>query len=136
MQMRAVNALTRTLNPNRVSMGGSRGGQGVRTTLKNKKKKQKKKHKATRPAFNVGSSFARQRNAIKWRFAGGPTMARRWWYLDRQLKKTKKNPSNLDLIFQNFLDPRMVSLALVNWRICVDSPEPPLIDNAIMTTIS
>ena len=34
-----------------------------------------KTHKATKPAFNVGPPSARQRNAIKWRFAGGPTMA-------------------------------------------------------------
>ena len=35
-----------------------------------------KNHKATKPAFNVGQSSACQRNAIKWRFAGGPMMAR------------------------------------------------------------
>ena len=35
-----------------------------------------KNHKATKPAFNVGPSSARQRNAFKWRFAGGPMMAR------------------------------------------------------------
>ena len=33
-------------------------------------------HKATKPAFNVGPSSARQRNAIEWRFAGRPIMAR------------------------------------------------------------
>ena len=33
-----------------------------------------KNHKATKPAFNVGPSLARQR--FKWRFAGGPVMAR------------------------------------------------------------
>ena len=32
--------------------------------------------KTTKPAFNVGSSSARQRNAIERRFAGGPMMAR------------------------------------------------------------
>ena len=38
-----------------------------------------KNHKATKPAFNVGPSSARQRNAIlplKCRYAGGPMMAR------------------------------------------------------------
>ena len=32
--------------------------------------------RTTKPAFNVGPSSARQRNAIKRRFAGGPMMAR------------------------------------------------------------
>ena len=39
-----------------------------------------KNHKPTKPAFNVGPSSARQRNAIsppfKWRFVGGPMIAR------------------------------------------------------------
>ena len=62
-------------------MGGSRGGQGVRTPppLKNHKNTgflcntgpdPLKNHKATKPAFNVGLSSARQRNAI--------SMALRW----------------------------------------------------------
>ena len=34
-----------------------------------------KNHKAVNPAFNVGPSTARQRNAIKWRFASWPMMA-------------------------------------------------------------
>ena len=33
-----------------------------------------KNHKATKPAFNVGPSSARHRNAIKWRIGGGPKM--------------------------------------------------------------
>ena len=33
-----------------------------------------KNYEATEPAFNVGPSFVRQRNAILWRFAGGPMM--------------------------------------------------------------
>ena len=55
-------------------MCGSRGrGQGVRTPLKNHKNigflsysgpDPLKYHKATEPAFNVGPSSARQRNAI------------------------------------------------------------------------
>ena len=61
------------------------GGQGIRTpTLKNHKNvgfssntgSDHLKSAATKPAFNVGSSSARQRNAILWRFAGGPIMAR------------------------------------------------------------
>ena len=39
-----------------------------------------KNHKATKPAVNVGTSSARQRNANgvspDWRFAGGPMMTR------------------------------------------------------------
>ena len=65
------------------------GGQGVRTPppphLKNHKNIEflsytgpdpLKFSKTTKPAFNVGSSSARQRNAIKRCFAGGPMMAR------------------------------------------------------------
>ena len=54
-----------------------------------------KNNKATKPAFNVEPSSARQRNAIKLRFAGGPIMARLKWYLD-PLSHQQKNPSNLD----------------------------------------
>ena len=32
-------------------------------------------HKATKPAFKVGPASVRQRNDIKWRFAGGPMLA-------------------------------------------------------------
>ena len=38
--------------------------------------------KATKREFNVGPSSARQRTPFQWRFAGGPIMARLWWYLD------------------------------------------------------
>ena len=34
-------------------------------------------HKTTKPAFNVWPS-----SALKWRFAGGPMMARLYWYFD------------------------------------------------------
>ena len=34
-----------------------------------------KNHKATNPAFNVGPLLARQRNAIKWGFAGRPIIS-------------------------------------------------------------
>ena len=46
--------------------------------------------------------------AFKWRFAGGPMLARLWWYLDRlsphQLRR--KTLSKSDPLWQNFLDPR------------------------------
>ena len=56
-------------------------------------------HKATKPAFNVGPSSARQRNGIS-------------MYLDplspHQLNKGKNKTSYLDrTTWQNFLDPRM-----------------------------
>ena len=33
-------------------------------------------HKATKPAFNVGPSWAHKRQPCKWRYAGGPMIAR------------------------------------------------------------
>ena len=41
-----------------------------------------KNHKDTKPAFTVGPSSARQRNAKKWRFADGQMMTHFKWYLD------------------------------------------------------
>ena len=43
-----------------------------------------KNHLVTKPAFNVGPSSVRKRNAIQmaWRFAGEPKMARLQWYLN------------------------------------------------------
>ena len=41
-----------------------------------------KNHKTIKPAFNLGQTSTRQRNVIKWRFAGGQMMARSWWHLD------------------------------------------------------
>ena len=62
------------------------GGLGVQTSpLKNYKNigflsssgpDPRKNYEDTEPAFNVMPSSARQRNDIKWRFAGGPTMVR------------------------------------------------------------
>ena len=62
-----------------------RRGQGVRTPLQNHKNMgfrcntgpdPLENHKATQPAFNVGTSSARQRNAIlmayRWRADDGP----------------------------------------------------------------
>ena len=62
-------------------------GRGDRPPLKNHKNigffsntgpDHLKNHKVTKPAFNNVPSTVRQRNAIsfKWRFAGGPMMAR------------------------------------------------------------
>ena len=102
-------------------MGGSRGGErgsGPPSPLKNHQNigflsktgpDRLKNHKATKPAFNVGSPSARQRNAIK--------MAFRWWADDGSLwvvlgplslsvsKKTKQKKntlSELDPLWQNF----------------------------------
>ena len=70
-------------------MCGSRVGTGGPDPLKNHKNigfssytgPDSLKITATKPAFNVGPSSARQQNAIKWRFTGGPMMARLYWYL-------------------------------------------------------
>ena len=69
-------------------MGRSRGGQGVRTPLKNHKNigflsntgpDPLKNHKATKPAFNFGPLSARQQNATKmafrWLADDGPLIA-------------------------------------------------------------
>ena len=58
-------------------------------------------HKATKPAFNVGPSSARQQNASYWRFAGGPMITCFKWYFGSilssytQKKPKKKNPKKL-----------------------------------------
>ena len=68
-------------------MCGSRGGggAGVRTPLKNRKNigflsntrlDLLKNHKAAKPEINVGPSSAHSETPFKWRFAGGPMMAR------------------------------------------------------------
>ena len=68
-------------------MCGSKGGGGDRGSghpdksqkyrvLSNTDPDPLKNHKATEPAFNVRPSSARQRKPFKWRFAGGPMMAR------------------------------------------------------------
>ena len=65
--------------------GGGGGGAGVRTPLKNHKNigflrnagpDSLKNLKSIKPAFNFAHSSARNLNGIKWRFAGGPMMAR------------------------------------------------------------
>ena len=61
------------------------GGKGVRTSPGNHKNigsfsntgpDPLENDKTTKPAFIVGLSSVHWRNAIKWRFAGGPMMAR------------------------------------------------------------
>ena len=69
---------------NFVCMGGWGGGVGwYRLPMENHKAEGflsntvpdlLKNRKATKPAFNVGPSLARQRNAINWRFSGGSMM--------------------------------------------------------------
>ena len=39
-----------------------------------------KNHKATKPAFNLGHYRHASETPFKWRFAGGPMMARLLWY--------------------------------------------------------
>ena len=65
-----------------------------------------KNHKATKPAFKVGPSSARQRNGIK--------MAFRWWADDGPFKVIFGSSSTKNNIIKvgptqtkNFLDPRM-----------------------------
>ena len=59
---------------------------------------------AAKPAFNVGHSSACQRNAILWRFAGGPMVARlKWTWILPPLINFKKKLSKLD----PFLDSRV-----------------------------
>ena len=85
-------------------MGGSRGGQGVRTPppLKNHKNlgflsntdpDPLKNHKATKPTFNIGLSSTRQRNAIqmafRWRDDDGPLKVVFGSTLPSITKKTK-----------------------------------------------
>ena len=85
-------------------MGGSRGGRGSGLPpekitnigfLCNTGPDPLKNHKATKPAFNVGPSSARQRNAISmafnWRADDGPIKAVFGSSIPHQLKKQKKN---------------------------------------------
>ena len=84
-------------------MGGSRGGTGGTDPpeksqkigfLCNTRPDPLKNHKATKPAFTVGTSSARQRNAIPMAFRWRADMAKLKRYLDPlspyQLKKTPK----------------------------------------------
>ena len=59
-----------------------------------------KNQKATKQAFNVGPTSARQRNAI-----GGPLIVVFGCFLPSSTKR--KTLSNLDPLWQNFLDRRM-----------------------------
>ena len=83
-----------------------------------------KNRKATKPVFNVGPSLARQRNT----FNVGPSSARRHlmafcWQADdgplivvlgSSLINLIKKPSKLDPLWQNFLDPGMITDAHLN----------------------
>ena len=92
-------------------MCASRGGKGVWTPppeksqnkgfLSNNGPDLLNNHKATKPAFNVGSSSAASKTPFKWRFAGGPMMARFSFWLD-PLNVLKAGPP-----LKNFLDPRI-----------------------------
>ena len=63
-----------------------------------------KNHKATKQAFNVGPTSARQRNAIKMAFRSRAYSGIFDPSSPHQLERKK---SNLDPFWQNFLDPRM-----------------------------
>ena len=83
---------------------GSRGGTGVRTPppplkkhknivfLSNNGPDSLKNHKATKPAFNVWPSSARQRNAIafRWRANDGPLLV----LFGSSLPSSKRNKKN------------------------------------------
>ena len=80
-------------------MRRSRGGTGVPENhkavgfLSNIAPDPHENHKATKPAFNVGPISAHQ-----WRFAGGPIMARFYWYLDSlSPSSTNKNVVKVEL---------------------------------------
>ena len=67
------------------------------------------------PEFNVGPLSARQRNEteFKWRFPGGPMIARLWWYLDpsspHQLKKkNKQKVVKVGPLLTNCLEPHRI----------------------------
>ena len=104
--------------------------QGVRTPLYPPEKSQKnirflsntgpdplKSHKATKSAFNVGPTSARQRNAIsiKWRIDGGPMMAQLQWYLDllsshKKQEKGKKRCQSSTLLLPTECNTDSVSV--------------------------
>ena len=70
-----------------------------------------KNHKATKTAFNMGPSSARQQNAMEqWRFAGGSMIAAYSVVVcgSSLPSSTKQTLSKLDSLWQNFLDPRML----------------------------
>ena len=84
-----------------------------------------KNHKATKPAFNVGPSSARQPNAIwmafRWRADDGPLMVEFGSFFSSNYKKTKKKKtlSKLDPLWQYFLDPRLFlpteTISIAKW---------------------
>ena len=52
-----------------------------------------KNHKATEPTFNVGPSPAASKTPFKWRFAGGPVMARFSIWIHSLTNKKKRSES-------------------------------------------
>ena len=99
-----------------------RGSRGVRTPhppsthtpLKNHKNigfpSNTENHEATKPAFNVGPSSARQQNAIKmafrWRADDGPLIVA---FGSSLPSLTKINVVKVRPLWQNFLDPHTVA---------------------------
>ena len=105
------------------SMGGSWGGTRVRTSLKNHKNKgflsntgpdPLKNHKATKPAFNVVPSSARQRIAIlmafRWRINEGPLIV---------VSTYKEKTSKLDPLWQNSVQQSLYILFSNYWQLRV-----------------
>ena len=104
-----------------VVMCGSRGGQGVRTPLKNNKKimflsntcpDSLKNHRGAKSDLMLGRHRHATEAPLEWRFDGGPMMAHFWWHLDPlslyHLSSKKKYVFRFGPLWQNFLDPRMV----------------------------
>ena len=105
-------------------VGIQKGDRGSGPTLKNYKiigfpsntgPDPLKNHKATKPAFNVGPSSARQRNAIlmafRWQADDGPFIAVFGSYMPSSTKK-KKCYQIWTPVIQNFLDLRMTGYSL------------------------
>ena len=103
-----------------------RGGQGVRTPLKNHQNigflsntgpDPLKNHKTTKSALNVGPSSARQQNAISvafcWQADNGLLMVVLGSSLPLSTKK--KNLSKLDYLWLNFLDQHMYFMVIFLW---------------------
>ena len=87
-----------------VDPGGGGGGRGSGPPLKNHKNigflsntgpDPLKNHKAAKPAFNVGQSSTRQRNAIRWRADDDPFIVVFGLFIPSSIKKKF---SNLDTL--------------------------------------
>ena len=110
----------RELHLNIVHVRIQRGGQGVQTPpplkshknigfLSNTGPDPLKITKLPSQHSMLGHHRHTSETPFRWRFTGGPIMARLYWYLDplspHQLKK--KTPSKLDPPYKNFLEPNM-----------------------------